>query len=172
MLRTLIGKIMRAIRRMVKTAYYKILYRGCLQIGTHIRFMDRFRLTIAGGYLSIGNNCFFNRDCSINARHSIRIGNHCLFGEGVKIYDHNHGFKSLDVPFAAQEFTVGEVVIGDGCWVGSNVIVLKGVHIGKQCVIGAGCVIPQDIPDYSIVRMESNLCVEQHRAAPLSIETE
>lgn len=42
------------------------------------------------------------------------------------------------------------VFIGDGSWIGTNVVVVGNVHIGKHCVIGANSVVTKNIPDYSI----------------------
>ena len=55
-----------------------------------------------------------------------------------------------------REETVGhypeeEVVISDDVWIGTRVIILPGVHVGKGAIIGAGAVVTKDIPDYTIV---------------------
>ncbi len=43
--------------------------------------------------LTIGDSCFFNRFCSIVCRDKIRIGDNCMFGESVKVYDHDHAIE-------------------------------------------------------------------------------
>ena len=43
-----------------------------------------------------------------------------------------------------------DVIIGEGCWIGTRAIILKGVTIGKGSVVGAGAVVTKDIPPYSI----------------------
>jgi len=43
-----------------------------------------------------------------------------------------------------------EVVIGQGCWIGARVTILGGVRVGKGCVIGAGSIVKESIPDWSI----------------------
>jgi maltose O-acetyltransferase len=58
---------------------------------------------------------------------------------------------SSDIPIKYQGVTEEKsVTIGDGCWICSRVIILPGVHIGKNSVIGAGSVVTKDIPDYAI----------------------
>lgn len=42
------------------------------------------------------------------------------------------------------------LVIGDGTWIGTNVVIVGNIHIGKNCVIGANSVVTKDIPDYSV----------------------
>lgn len=105
----------------------------------------------------IGKNCFFNHGCSLTALEEIRIGDGCLFGENVKIYDHNHRFSNPDIPIKEQGYTKGKVTIGSHCWICSNVTILKGVTIGDNCVIGAGCVVKKDVPQGTILQMEQNI---------------
>lgn len=42
-------------------------------------------------------------------------------------------------------------MIEDDCWIGSNVIILDGVHIGKGCVIGGGTLLTHDVPAGTVV---------------------
>lgn len=86
-----------------------------------------------------------NNYCSINCLEKIEIGENTLFGESVKIYDHNHQYSSEKIEHQAP------IKIGKNCWFGSNVIILKGVTIGDNVILGAGCVIHKDIPSNSIV---------------------
>lgn len=62
--------------------------------------------------------------------------------------------KIKDVPISQHGFSVADVIIGDNCWIGSDVIILKGVTIGDNVVIGAKCLIYKDIPSNSIVKIE------------------
>lgn len=43
-----------------------------------------------------------------------------------------------------------DVVIEEGCWIGTRAIILKGVRVGKGSVIGAGAIVTKDVPPYSI----------------------
>jgi acetyltransferase-like isoleucine patch superfamily enzyme len=104
-----------------------------------------------GGVIEIGSGCFFNNNCSINSLSKITIGNNCLFGEGVKIYDHNHEFKNSEVLIKDQGYTKAPIQIGDNCWIGSNVMILKGVTIGDNCVIGGGSIVFKNVPANSVV---------------------
>jgi acetyltransferase-like isoleucine patch superfamily enzyme len=136
---------------------YKIIYGKRLYIGKRTTWRKGLSLMISPqGMISIGENCFFNNYCSINALEKITIGSGCIFGENVRIYDHNHKFR-LDGPIKPQGYTYAPISIGNNCWIGSGVIILKGVSIGDHCVIGAGCVVDKDIPASYIVKNESNL---------------
>lgn len=106
------------------------------------------------GEIIIGKNIFFNNDCSINCLEKIIIGNDCLFGENVKIYDHDHVFDSLKL-IRNLEYKVSPVKIGNNCWIGSNVVILKGTEIGDNVVIGAGTVVKGKIKSNTIYYNEN-----------------
>lgn len=85
------------------------------------------------------------------------IGNGNIFGENVKLYDHNHRYQNKSLSLKEQGFVTNPIIIGNNCWFGSNVTILQGVHIGNNCVIGANCLIYNDIEDNSIVTCDSKI---------------
>ncbi|UQB67769.1 acyltransferase [Epilithonimonas zeae] len=96
-------------------------------------------------------NVFMNNYCSINAIEKIEIGENTLFGEGVKLYDHNHEYNEKTVEH--RKFTSSPIKIGKNCWLGSNVTVLKGVTIGDNCIIGANCLVHKDVPEGTVLKL-------------------
>ena len=141
-----------------KKIMYYIVYGKQIKIGKNVTWRKRFNLVIdKDAMVVIGDNCFFNNDCSINAIKKIVIGNGCLMGENVKIYDHNHRFRDRYTPIKEQGFSVSEVKIGNHCWIGSNVVILKGAQIGDNCVIGAGVVVAGVIKSNSILKNVFNV---------------
>ena len=137
--------------RHLKILSLKIQYGNQIKL-EKFHFRDGFHVYIENnGVLKVGRGCFFNVGCSITVRKKVSIGSNCIFGENVKIYDHNHGYRDLTKSVDKQGFVSDEVVISDECWIGSNVVILKGVHIGRHCVIGAGVVVHEDIPENSVV---------------------
>ncbi len=112
--------------------------------------------------LEIGDHFFMNNFCSINCLHSISIGNNTLFGENVKLYDHNHAYQTEpEFKLFHSDFTKAPITIGSNCWLGSNVTVLKGVTIGDNCIIGAGCVVYKDIPSNTTVVNRQDLMLKE-----------
>lgn len=137
-----------------KLLLYKVIYRGRLNVGRDITFRRSFIINIADvgdPRLIIGDGCFFNNGCSINCHSRIEIGASCLFGENVKIYDHNHVFQDTSEPIKDQGLAASFVRIEEDCWLGSNVVVLPGITIGKGSIIGAGTVVSRSIPSQSVV---------------------
>ncbi len=135
--------------------FYRVAYRcggGKIKVGKRFTFRRGFSLMIdRGGEVIIGDNVFFNNYCSLNANERIVIGDGTIFGENVRVYDHNHCYRNPDVPIKEQGFSSAPVSIGKHCWLASNVVILKGVTIGDNCVIGAGCVIHKDVPENTVV---------------------
>ena len=113
------------------------------------------------GFLEIGNETFFNNFCSINCLEKISIGDNCLIGEGVKMYDHNHIFNLKNRSIRDCDLKTKPIFIGNNCWIGSNVVILSGTKIGDNCVIGAGVVLKGDVPEGSIVKNANNFTIEK-----------
>ena len=78
----------------------------------------------------------------------IVIGRDCLIGPGVQIYDSD--FHALDQSSREAAPRQGAVRLGDRVFVGTSVIICKGVNIGGDSVIGAGSVVTSDIPPGSV----------------------
>jgi maltose O-acetyltransferase len=101
-----------------------------------------------GGTLEIGTQSLINFGCSIVALDRVTIGARCLIGPHCMIMDTSfHDIdpaRRLDRP-AAQPITLGENV-----WLGARVVVLPGVTIGQDSVIGIGSVVTTDIPAGSL----------------------
>lgn len=118
---------------------------GKLQIGRHLSVRSNVVFNISGhGLLKIGDDVFINDSTKINAKEKINIGNNVIIGQNVLIYDHDHDYKSNNIKYT---FISAPIFIGDNTWIGSGVIILKGVKIGRNCVIAAGSVVFKDVPD-------------------------
>ena len=121
-------------------------------MGRNFQFRKGFTLLIdKNGHVRIGDDVFFNNYCTLCAMREITIGNGTIFGENVKLYDHNHLYKDPIILIKEQGYTYDSIHIGNHCWIGSNVTILKGATIGDNCVIGAGCVVYKDVPPNSIL---------------------
>lgn len=104
-----------------------------------------------GAKMHIGSNSVIGFNNVITCRNSIIIGNNVSFGPGVAIFDHDHDFHS-GLKYNEGDYTTAPINIEDNVWLGSNVIVLKGVTIGRGSVVAAGSIVVKDIPKGSIYR--------------------
>lgn len=100
--------------------------------------------------LRIGKNFHATRNFTVQCAGNITIGDDVLVASDVFIINYNHGLSPLSQSYLNNKLEVSDVVIGNGVWLGNNVIVLLGVHIGDKSIIGAGSVVTKDIPPYSI----------------------
>jgi len=103
---------------------------GPLQIGRHV---------------SIGTHCFIAADAA-----GVIIGDYTLLGPGVMIIGNNYRYDRIELPIRKQGTTSTGIVIGDDVWIGANATVLDGVRIGKGCVVGAGAIVRENLPDYTV----------------------
>lgn len=97
-----------------------------------------------GTNITLGDQVFFNFNCTILDVAAVTIGSRTLFGPGVQVYTATH-------PLDYQERATGleyakPISIGEDVWVGGGAIICPGVRIGDRAVIGAGSVVTKDIP--------------------------
>jgi acetyltransferase-like isoleucine patch superfamily enzyme len=96
--------------------------------------------------VSIGPNCFIRAGLG-----NIRLGSHITMASHTAVVSGNPGYRRLDIPMKQQVGSGKGIVIGDDVWIGVGARIVDGVHIGNGCVIGAGAVVLEDVPDYAIV---------------------
>lgn len=111
----------------------------------------------SSGELSIGPHVYINRNCNIVSRKSIKIGRKCTIGPNVCIYDHDHNFRSQN---RDTEYVCKPITIGNNVWIGSNVIIIRGVTIGDNAVIAAGAIVRGDVPADSIYISKSEYSIK------------
>jgi maltose O-acetyltransferase len=100
--------------------------------------------------IEIEDGVWINNNAVIIAeRGSIRIGANTVIGTEFTVYDSDfhdlHPERRL-----AGTHECAPVNIGKNVFIGSRVTVLKGVSIGDNAVIGAGCVVSKDVPEGSV----------------------
>lgn len=138
------------IQRISPLCALKVFQQGKMKVGRNCEFAAYCDFEVHGdGTLVIGEGTYFNRYCMISAHDHVTVGKHCMFGPGVKIFDNNH--KHSPETGVSSQLSTAPIFIGDNSWVASDAIILKGARIGNNCVIGAGCIVREEVPDGSVV---------------------
>lgn len=123
---------------------------------SEIRFKDDVHISQGVIIRAVGGKILFNEMVSVGTRSviygadDVEIGRYSLLSNHVELMSGNHVFKDPNTPIRFQGRETGKISIGEDVWLGTYVIVLPGVTIGRGSVIGAGAVVTKDIPPYSI----------------------
>jgi len=121
-------------------------YRTVKGIKIGERSAIHLHLHVIGRKIRIGNHTIINRNCLLDGRGSILIGNNVSISPDVHLISGSHDVNSSDF-----EYCEDAIVIHDYAWIGSRATILKGVTIGEGAVVGVGAVVTKSVNPYSIV---------------------
>ena len=106
-----------------------------------------------GVHTSIGDDVFINFNFTVQDDARVTIGDGCNFGPNVTIVTPVHPMLAEERKALRCTDGAGRrlcwakpVTVGKRCWICANVVILPGVTIGDDCVIGAGSVVTRDMP--------------------------
>lgn len=109
----------------------------------------QYPLVFSGGDYQVAHQT--PRSCYFNTRSgSISIGKNTIFGEDVKVLTGKHAnireSEDLGVPLHFVPESGRDILIGEGCYIGSGAIIIGPVTIGDFSVIGAGAIVTKSLP--------------------------
>jgi maltose O-acetyltransferase len=96
--------------------------------------------------ITIGKHTVINRQCCLDGRGGLRIGDNVSISPGVWLLTDEH---DMNDPYFAER--LGPIEVDDYAWLGSRALVLPGVKIGKGAVVAAGAVVTKDVAPYQVV---------------------
>ena len=114
------------------------------------------------GFVRIGKYVHVASNCVLSGRGGIKIGDYAGISAACAIYSATNYYENLDnpsggllsmswsAPIDKQYVIEKPVTIGDYVFFGINSVVLPGVKVGKAAVIGAGSIVIDDIPPFTI----------------------
>jgi acetyltransferase-like isoleucine patch superfamily enzyme len=103
------------------------------------------------GRIDVGDGTSLAGGCVLSSAASVRLGPRVLFARNVYVADHRHAFADGTRAVIDQGIEqVAAVTIGEGSWLGENVVVGPGVTIGRGAVIGANAVVLDDVPERAV----------------------
>lgn len=114
---------------------------GSLTIGRHCSFDRDVEIVVyRGGCLHLGDHVYVGHGSTIACANSIKIGNETMIADLVSIRDMNHRRISGR---AVREcgLETRSIVVGTNCWIGSKATLVAGVHLGDEITVGANAVV-------------------------------
>lgn len=157
------------IRNVAKLIFFKAFYfygwilasKNGVNLGVGARVSPRAQVkgaayignAIIGSDVSIGRGSYINSGFVMSAR----IGEYCSIAYNVVIGPTEHNVSRITSPYEAKALGLSSTtknaaapIIGNGVWIGANVIVLRGIIIGERSIIAAGAVVTKDVPCYEL----------------------
>ena len=99
----------------------------------------------------IGNYVTATASLQITAFEKVIVEDDVMFASNINITDGLHGYENAEIPYKSQKiFRIAPIHIKKGTWIGQNVVILPGVTIGEQVIVGSNSVVSSDIPDKCI----------------------
>lgn len=153
--------------RVCGKVYFRLSNKAAIQLGDNVTLTARFLTNSVGitnpvmiecignGRIIIGDNSGLT-SAVLSSRSLIKIGENVKIGGNVRIFDHDfHSLNYLNRRSGKKDFVsvkTSEIIIEDDVFIGTNAIILKGVHIGARSIIAAGSVVTiKSIPVDSII---------------------
>lgn len=122
-------------------------YNSSVRTGVYVVASNRIDI---GNYVTLRPGTMLHADPRVNGA-GIIIEDKVLIGSSVHIYVDTHSYDNVNIPIYDQGFYPSKrVLLERGCWIGANVVILPGVTIGKNSVVGAGSIVTKSVPANSI----------------------
>lgn len=155
----------------VRAAVYKVLYRNIqmpsyigkpifistikgMKFGKRVRIYPGMRAEIVNteSKITIGDNVSIGQNFHIvSANSNLIVGNNVTIAGNVFITNCDHDYTGSNESILDNELISKETIIGDGCFLGNNVVILAGTKLGKKCVVGTNSVVRGSFDDYSVI---------------------
>ena len=117
-----------------------------IKLDSSVRMFPPF-YTAFGKFTKVGKGVFINFGCTFLDRGGITVEDDVFIGPGVKVLTENHP----EDPITRHNVMASPILIRRNAWIGGGAIILPGVTIGENAIVGAGSVVTKDVPDNAIV---------------------
>jgi acetyltransferase-like isoleucine patch superfamily enzyme len=135
-----------------------------LEVGDYSHIEGEIFLLTPESRCRIGNYCFLGANSRLWVQGTMTIGNFVLIAPGVDVFDSDsHPLEAGDRREDARDLferkrlmdyshvVAANVVIEDDVWIGTKSTILKGVRLGRGCVVAAGSVVTSDVEPFTLV---------------------
>ena len=105
----------------------------------------------ARGHFKSGRNCVISANTVVYAAGGVELGDDVAVGPNCTIVSHQQGFARNGMPYKDQPMNYSSVKIGNNVALNSGAIVLPGITIGDNAIVGASALVTRDVPANSVV---------------------
>ena len=116
------------------------IFRKC---GDNVKFFRNVEFSF-GYNITCGSNTVFHRDTFVDDRGEVIIGDNVSLSDFANIYSHAHDILEIN------DVTLGRTVVGDGARLTYHSVLLSGMKVGKDAMVGTMGVVTRDVPDHHI----------------------
>jgi acetyltransferase-like isoleucine patch superfamily enzyme len=139
---------------------YRIWNKSKIEIGDNVFIAENSFFSVSKDFngqkfnpvVKIGNNVRIGGSFILGCINKVIIEDDVLFADRVFVADHVHEYENIKIPVISQPLrSIGSVHIKSGAFIGVNAVIMPGVTIGKNSVVGASSVVTKSIQDYTVV---------------------
>jgi len=113
--------------------------------------------------VKIGNNVRIGGNFILGCINSVIIEDNVIFADRVFVSDHIHDYENVRIPILRQELkSKGGILIKSGSFIGVNAVIMPGVTVGRNSVVGASSVVTKSVPDYAVVAGNPAKIIKQY----------
>lgn len=125
---------------MVRRMLAKRVFKKC---GENVKFFRNVEFSF-GYNITCGSNTVFHRDTFVDDRGEVVIGENVSMSDFVNVYSHAHDILEIN------DVTLGKTMIGDGARMTYHSVLLSGMKVGADAMVGTLGVVTRDVPDHHI----------------------
>ena len=134
---------------------FRMLKNSSVRLNGHVNIGEGFYISLReNSEFRIGDRVYIGKRFYCAIKTGISIGSNCLIGDDVRLIDYDgHQVKSLnqedlEINLGGQS---GEISIEDNCWIAWNVMITKGVTIGRGSIVASNSFVTRSVPPNSLV---------------------
>lgn len=124
--------------------YQELIHRLFSEVGEGSRIVAPMTI-VHGDKVRIGRNAIVMPNSLMMASGTITIEDNVRMAAYVKLISNNHD------PYDRMILTCMPVVLKRNCWIGAGAVILPGVTVGENSIVGVGSVVTKDVPDNTVV---------------------
>jgi acetyltransferase-like isoleucine patch superfamily enzyme len=128
---------------------FKLIMNGEIIIKNNVQIDTCSRIVAARKKIILEENVHLGPFCIVNGGEEIIFGKNTITSSHCSFNSSEHTLSEKTDNFT-DSYKYGKLIIGENCWIGSHVIVVPNVKIGKKCVIGAHSFVNNDLNENSI----------------------